>query len=220
VRRALAYEIERQKGVLLGGGALRQETRRWDEAAGQTFAMRTKEVAHDYRYFPDPDLMPVRTGDFMDEVRRRVPELPAQKRERFVREYGVSRYDAGVLASDLALSHYYERAVRGAAKGSARPKQVANWVLNDLQSALKNGKIGGGNRGGEGAQTGERHGGNRGDLRPGARGEPESGGGVQGRQDCIDQFPEGPGDEAFPGEGESERSERGAGEEAGAVGAG
>ncbi len=60
------------------------ETRRWDEAAGQTFAMRTKELAHDYRYFPDPDLMPVRTADFMDEVRSRVPELPAQKRERFV----------------------------------------------------------------------------------------------------------------------------------------
>ena len=134
VRRALAYEIERQVGVLEGGGTLRQETRRWDEAAGQTFAMRSKEVAHDYRYFPDPDLMPVRTGDFMDEVRSRVPELPARKRERFESEYGVSRYDAGVLASDLALSSYYERA----AKGAAKPKQVANWVLNDLQNALKN----------------------------------------------------------------------------------
>jgi aspartyl-tRNA(Asn)/glutamyl-tRNA(Gln) amidotransferase subunit B len=133
VRRALAYEIERQTAVLTAGGTLRQETRRWDEAAGQTFAMRTKELAHDYRYFPDPDLMPVRTADFMDEVRGRVPELPAQKRERFVRDYGVSPYDAGVLASDMALSHYYERA----AKGAAKPKQVANWVLNDLQNALK-----------------------------------------------------------------------------------
>ena len=134
VRRALAYEIERQISVVTTGGKLVQETRRWDEAAGQTFSMRIKELAHDYRYFPDPDLMPVRTGDFMDEVRGRVPELPAQKRERFAMEYGVSEYDAGVLASDLALSQYFERA----AKGAAKPKQVANWVLNDLQSALKN----------------------------------------------------------------------------------
>jgi len=137
VRRALAYEIERQTAHLLAGGALHQETRRWDEAAGQTFAMRTKELAHDYRYFPDPDLMPVRTADFMPDVRRRVPELPAQKRQRFVEQYGVSDYDAAVLASDLALSHYFETAATGAAK----PKQVANWVLNDLQSALKNASL-------------------------------------------------------------------------------
>ena len=142
VRRALAYEIERQINVLSSGGTLRQETRRWDEAAGQTFLMRIKEEAHDYRYFPDPDLMPVRTADFMPEVRSRVPELPGQKRERFVRDYGVSPYDAGVLASDMALSHYYEAAVKESAQGSARPKQVANWVLNDLQSALKNTGLG------------------------------------------------------------------------------
>jgi aspartyl-tRNA(Asn)/glutamyl-tRNA(Gln) amidotransferase subunit B len=137
VRRALAYEIERQIAVLLGGGSLQQETRRWDEAAGQTFTMRIKELAHDYRYFPDPDLMPVRTADFMDQVRARVPELPAQKRQRFVTQYGVSEYDAGVLASDLALSQYFEAAAAGAAK----PKQVANWVLNDLLSALKNASL-------------------------------------------------------------------------------
>ena len=106
VRRALAYEIERQINVLLAGGTLRQETRRWDEAAGQTFAMRTKELAHDYRYFPDPDLMPVRTADFMNDVRTRVRRsCSTQKRERFVIEYGVSPYDAdAVLASDLSLS--------------------------------------------------------------------------------------------------------------------
>jgi aspartyl-tRNA(Asn)/glutamyl-tRNA(Gln) amidotransferase subunit B len=138
VRRALAYEIERQISVLSSGGKLQQETRRWDEAAGQTFTMRTKEQAHDYRYFPDPDLMPVRTEDFMAEVRSRVPELPAQKRERFIRDYGVSPYDAGVLASDLAISDYFEKA----AKGAGKPKQVANWVLNDLLSALKNAGLG------------------------------------------------------------------------------
>jgi aspartyl-tRNA(Asn)/glutamyl-tRNA(Gln) amidotransferase subunit B len=134
VRRALAYEIDRQSAVLASGGRLPQETRRWDDAAGQTFTMRTKEMAHDYRYFPDPDLMPVRTSVFMPEVRGRVPELPGQKRERFVEQYGVSPYDAGVLASDLALARYFELAAAGASK----PKQVANWVLNDLQSALKN----------------------------------------------------------------------------------
>ncbi len=184
--------------------------------------MRTKELAHDYRYFPDPDLMPVRTADFMDEVRSRVPELPAQKRERFVREYGVSPYDAGVLASDLALAHYYERA----AKGAAKPKQVANWVLNDLakraqerraghranapssrrrsmawSALIEEGKISS-TQGkevfagmfaapgksaaeiadGEGSQTGERHGGDRGDLRPSARGESEGHRGVQRRE--------------------------------------
>jgi aspartyl-tRNA(Asn)/glutamyl-tRNA(Gln) amidotransferase subunit B len=137
VRRALAYEIERQTAHLSAGGTLHQETRRWDEAAAQTFAMRTKELAHDYRYFPDPDLMPVRTADFMPGVRARVPELPGQKRERFMRDYGVSEYDAGVLASELALSQYFERAAAGAAK----PKLVANWVLNDLQSTLKNAGI-------------------------------------------------------------------------------
>ena len=78
--------------------------------------------------------MPVRTASFMDEVRSRVPELPAEKRERFERDYGVSPYDAGVLAADRPLAHYFEAAAQGAKK----PKTVANWVLNDLQSALKN----------------------------------------------------------------------------------
>jgi aspartyl-tRNA(Asn)/glutamyl-tRNA(Gln) amidotransferase subunit B len=137
VRRALTYEIERQIDVVKNGGTLRQETRRWDEAAGQTFAMRSKEGAHDYRYFPEPDLMPVRTADFMDDVRARVPELPVQKRERFMCDYGVSEYDAGVLASDVALAQYFEKAAN-VAKGAVKPKQVANWILNDLQNALKN----------------------------------------------------------------------------------
>jgi len=141
VRRALAYEIERQIDVVSKGGKLQQETRRWDEAAGQTFGMRIKEVAHDYRYFPDPDLMPVRTADFMPAVRTRVPELPGQKRERFAREYGLSPYDAGVLASDLALATYFEKAAK-AGQGAAKPKLVANWILNDLLSALKNASLG------------------------------------------------------------------------------
>jgi len=134
VRRALAYEVERQTAALASGETLRQETRRWDDDAGQTFLMRTKEMAHDYRYFPDPDLLPVRSEGLLREVRDRVPELPAAKRARFIAQYQVSSYDAGVLANDLDLARYFENAAQGARK----PKQVANWILNDLQSALAN----------------------------------------------------------------------------------
>src|SRR3954447_15760836 len=132
VRRALAYEITRQMEVLERGGTLQQETRRWDDDAGQTTLMRSKEMAHDYRYFPDPDLLPVKTDVFMDEVRARRPELPAEKRERFVQQFGITPYDAGVLANDLPLAAFFEVAARGAKK----PKGGANWVLNDLRSAL------------------------------------------------------------------------------------
>jgi aspartyl-tRNA(Asn)/glutamyl-tRNA(Gln) amidotransferase subunit B len=132
VRRALAYEIQRQVSALESGEKLEQETRGWDDAAGETFLMRTKEFAHDYRYFPDPDLVPVKTDVLVAEVRDRVPELPKAKRTRFVEQYQVSPYDAAVLANDLELAKYFE----AAAKGSKKPKNVANWILNDLQNAL------------------------------------------------------------------------------------
>lgn len=132
VRRALAYEVQRQVQALEQGERLEQETRGWDDAAGQTFLMRTKEFAHDYRYFADPDLVPMKTETLLEEARGRLPELPKAKRTRFVQQYGVSSYDAGVLADDLALAGYFETA----AKGAAKPKNVANWVLNDLQNAL------------------------------------------------------------------------------------
>ena len=134
VRRALAYEMKRQTGALERSHELSQETRRWDDDAGQTFPMRSKEMAHDYRYFPDPDLLPIKTDELLNEVRTRVPELPRAKRARFIEQYGVSAYDAGVLADDLELARYFEKAARGARK----PKQVANWILNDLQSSLTN----------------------------------------------------------------------------------
>jgi aspartyl-tRNA(Asn)/glutamyl-tRNA(Gln) amidotransferase subunit B len=134
VRRALAYEVRRQTEALERGEELQQETRGWDDGAGETFLMRTKEFAHDYRYFPDPDLGPVRTETLVREARARMPESPRAKRERFVNDYGVSVYDAGVLANDLELASYFETA----AKGARRPKSVANWILNDLQSALAN----------------------------------------------------------------------------------
>jgi aspartyl-tRNA(Asn)/glutamyl-tRNA(Gln) amidotransferase subunit B len=94
--------------------------------------MRTKEFAHDYRYFPDPDLVPVKTGTLLEEVRPRLPEMPTAKRARFVEQFQVSPHDAGILANDLELARYFETA----AKGARKPKNVANWILNDLQSAL------------------------------------------------------------------------------------
>jgi aspartyl-tRNA(Asn)/glutamyl-tRNA(Gln) amidotransferase subunit B len=132
VRRALAYEIRRQIGALENDHTLEQETRGWDDASGETFLMRTKEFAHDYRYFPEPDLVPVKTEALLAEVRQRIPELPKARRARFVREYQISSYDAAVLANNLDLARYFEAAARGATK----PKNVANWILNDLQNAL------------------------------------------------------------------------------------
>jgi aspartyl-tRNA(Asn)/glutamyl-tRNA(Gln) amidotransferase subunit B len=132
VRRALTYEIRRQVAALEKGDTLQQQTRGWNDAAGETFLMRTKEFAHDYRYFPDPDLVPVKTEILLAEVRQRVPELPKAKRARFVQQYQVSPYDAAVLANDLDLARYFETA----AKVAKKPKNVANWILNDLQNAL------------------------------------------------------------------------------------
>jgi len=132
VRRALAFEIERQIAALEAGEKLEQETRGWDDNAGETFLMRTKESAHDYRYFPDPDLVPVKTEVLLADVRARLPELPKRKRARFVQDYQITSYDAGVLADDLELAAYFEKAARG----SKKPKAIANWILNDLQSAL------------------------------------------------------------------------------------
>ncbi len=132
VRRALAYEIERQTAALERGEKLRQSTRGWDDAAGQTRHQRDKEDAHDYRYFPDPDLLPVDTRAFMDEVRTRRPELPGEKRDRFVAQYGITAYDASVLASEKALAEFYD----AVAKDAKDAKTAANLVINDLLSAL------------------------------------------------------------------------------------
>lgn len=132
VRRALAYEIERQSGAQARGEILGQETRGWDDDAGETFPMRTKEFAHDYRYFPDPDLVPVQTETLLAEAKALLPELPAAKRARFINNYEVSAYDAGILANDLELARYFE----DAAKGARKAKSIANWILNDLLSAL------------------------------------------------------------------------------------
>jgi len=129
VRRALAYEIQRQIGIVSAGGTLRQETRRWDDPAGQTQLMRIKEDAHDYRYFPDPDLLPVRTTEgITDAARKRLPELPHQKKARFVRDHGVGDYQAEVLVADGLLASYFEKAAAKAKNKGA----VANFLINDF----------------------------------------------------------------------------------------
>ncbi|MGA3292813.1 MAG: Asp-tRNA(Asn)/Glu-tRNA(Gln) amidotransferase subunit GatB [Candidatus Acidiferrales bacterium] len=130
---ALEYEIERQIGVLEAGGTIAQETRLWNVAAGRTEPMRSKEFAHDYRYFPDPDLLPVAvSAAAIEEVRRAMPELPDAKVARFLRDYGITPYDAGVLTATRSLADYFE----AAAKAGAPAKAAANWISVELLRRL------------------------------------------------------------------------------------
>src|SRR2546426_1380490 len=133
VRRALEYEIPRQIDVLNKGGKLSQETRRWDDAAGITGVMRTKEYAHDYRYFPEPDLMPFEpTEEWLADVRKRIVELPLARKQRFMATYSLPSPDAETFVNDRPLADYFEKAARGA----QNPKAVANWVINNLRAKL------------------------------------------------------------------------------------
>jgi len=130
---ALDHEIARQVAILESGGAIPQETRLFNPETGETATMRSKEHAHDYRYFPEPDLAPLRIGDaWLDEIRSRMPELPARRRVRFMESYRLSPYDADVLTASRAIAEYYERAA--AVAGDA--KAAANWVMGDLMGAL------------------------------------------------------------------------------------
>jgi aspartyl-tRNA(Asn)/glutamyl-tRNA(Gln) amidotransferase subunit B len=129
LQRAIAYEIERHVAVLENGGRLEQETRLWNQSAGRTESMRTKERAHDYRYFPEPDLLPVHVSEaWRDEIARSLPELPDAKRARFISQYGLTPYDADVLTATRALADYYEGVVRA----GAPPKAAANWIATEL----------------------------------------------------------------------------------------
>jgi aspartyl-tRNA(Asn)/glutamyl-tRNA(Gln) amidotransferase subunit B len=135
---ALDYEIARQVGVLEGGGRVEQETRLYNVATGETVGMRSKEHAHDYRYFPEPDLLPLRVSEkWLAEIRETVPELPADKRSRFVESYGLRGYDAQVLTSTREISDYFERA----AQAAGDPRMAANWVTGDLLGSLKGREI-------------------------------------------------------------------------------
>jgi aspartyl-tRNA(Asn)/glutamyl-tRNA(Gln) amidotransferase subunit B len=133
VRKALEYEIPRQIGVLKGGGKLIQSTRRWDDVAGITEEMRTKEFAHDYRYFPDPDLMPFQpTESWLEEITKRVVELPLARKQRFMRDYQLPASDAQAFVWDAPLGNYFENVARK----SRNPKAVANWIINNLRAKL------------------------------------------------------------------------------------
>ncbi|HEY0377065.1 MAG TPA: Asp-tRNA(Asn)/Glu-tRNA(Gln) amidotransferase subunit GatB [Pyrinomonadaceae bacterium] len=134
MQRAIEFEIERQINLLEAGGRVMQETRLWDERAGQTRVMRSKEEAHDYRYFPEPDLPPlVISREFVEGVRATLPELPDARRNRFMREYDLSFNDATQLVSNRALADYYEEA----AKASANPRAAANWIRSELVRELE-----------------------------------------------------------------------------------
>jgi len=134
VREALECEIERQIGILEEGGKVQQETRLYNPDQGKTYAMRSKERAHDYRYFPEPDLLPLVVDQAMQaRIRQSMPELPDARRERMVAEYGITPYDAGVLTATKTLADQFEEA----AKGAKNPKRVANLVQSELQGRLK-----------------------------------------------------------------------------------
>lgn len=130
---ALEYEIERQKDILKNGGTVIQETRRWDPDAGVTTSMRSKEDAHDYRYLPEPDLMPMVCDDaYIEELRASLPELPSERKNRFVKEYSIPEYDAGVLVAEKAIADYFEKA----AKNSKNPKSVSNLMMTEMLRVL------------------------------------------------------------------------------------
>jgi aspartyl-tRNA(Asn)/glutamyl-tRNA(Gln) amidotransferase subunit B len=130
----LDYEIERQVKLIESGGRVIQETRLYNPESGETIGMRSKEHAHDYRYFPEPDLAPLCVSDaWLNRVRERMPELPAARRKRFVESYGLREYDAEVLTITRASSDYFEKVA--SASGDARA--AANWVMGDLAGLLK-----------------------------------------------------------------------------------
>lgn len=137
IQMAIDYEATRQVEILEAGGTIKQETRLWDNAKGETRSMRSKEEAHDYRYFPDPDLLPlVIEQSFVDKIKATLPELPDQKKHRFMSDFGLSKYDASVLIMERARADYFEIVAKG-----RDSKLAANWVINELLGALnKDGK--------------------------------------------------------------------------------
>ncbi len=133
VQKAIEYEIKRQAQILDEGGRVIQETRLFDSNKGVTFSMRSKEEAHDYRYFPEPDLVPVKiSAETIEEIRKSIPELPDAKRERFAKDYGLPEYDADMLTQSRAMAGYFE----DAARLSNQPKTVSNWMMGELMRLL------------------------------------------------------------------------------------
>jgi aspartyl-tRNA(Asn)/glutamyl-tRNA(Gln) amidotransferase subunit B len=138
VRKAIDYELNRQAEVLESGGRIVQETRLWNSDEERTVSMRSKEEAHDYRYFPDPDLpLLVLDSDWLEDVRKSMIELPAARRTRFVTAYAMSDYDAGVLTMTRALAEFFDETARL----SGHPKAAANWIMGDLLRFFKDSNV-------------------------------------------------------------------------------
>jgi aspartyl-tRNA(Asn)/glutamyl-tRNA(Gln) amidotransferase subunit B len=138
LQRAIEFEVQRQVDLIEAGRAVEAETRLWDTASGQTHPMRSKEGAHDYRYFPEPDLPPLHVGAaWLDEVRDSLPELPEARRRRFVEAYGLPPYDAGVLTQSPGLATYFE----AVAQACGNPKGASNWVMGELLRVLKERRV-------------------------------------------------------------------------------
>ncbi len=134
IQKAIEYEVDRQTKLLDQGDTVKQETRLYDADRNETFPMRSKEEAHDYRYFPDPDLVPIMIDEaWVEELRKTIPELPEQKRERFVKSYGIPEYDTGVLTSSAPLADYFEKCTAL----FPHPKTISNWMMGDLLRELK-----------------------------------------------------------------------------------
>lgn len=134
IARAIEFEIERQKEVLESGGKIYQETRRWDDAEGKGYAMRTKEDAHDYRYFPEPDLLPIHLSEeYIENLKNTLPELPESRKARYINEIGLPEYDAGIITSSKYLSDFFEEAT----KECSNAKAVSNWIMGDIIRVVK-----------------------------------------------------------------------------------
>ena len=132
IGQAIVYEAKRQIDLIEKGSLVEQQTRLFDPKKGQTRSMRSKEESHDYRYFPDPDLLPLTfTDDFVDEIKKTLPELPDVRRKRFIQEYGLSSYDSNILVSEKETADYFEEAIK-----NSNPKLVCNWVIGELFSVL------------------------------------------------------------------------------------
>jgi aspartyl-tRNA(Asn)/glutamyl-tRNA(Gln) amidotransferase subunit B len=138
---AMDYEAQRQRKAVAGGKKLIQETRGWVEEKGKTVSQRRKEYAHDYRYFPEPDLPPLVIGrDWVEEVRQKLPELPEARRDRFISDYGLPRYDADLLTREKAMAEYFEEGVK--VSNDVSPKEVSNWLLGEVNRVLNERDIG------------------------------------------------------------------------------
>lgn len=138
VRKGIQYEVKRQERLLMSGGEVEQETRRFDEPSGETILMRSKEEANDYRYFPEPDLPPIHiSDDWIEEVRASIPEMPDKRREKYTQDWGIPAYDAGVLTQTKEMSDFYDATVAA----GADPKLAANWLMGEVNAYLNSKQV-------------------------------------------------------------------------------